>query len=281
MRNNKRNKKGLKSLSLYGASIPVQDVDISSKWYRDVFGFKLEFTGPLSTPKGSRASSILVLGEMRLQRFEVDLKTRETTHDNAIQSKDIHGTSFIIQVNDLALASAELEEKGVPFVSREQYMSGSFMLCSEITDIDGNEINILQSDTVIKVTKKKKAINIEKVIGKHLSIWNEISSTKRLATIRKLYAKNVKLREPFFSADGAEEINTFIDNLLKIYHGFSMCINGEVIFQEDTLKFNWCFGPEKAPKKVTGTHIIILNKNVVSSLIVFVDDHKMLPQSNM
>ena len=57
--------------------------------------------------------------------------------------------TIVLQVDNLAVASQELEAKGVTFLWREKYLSGSFMYSSMIKDVDGNKINIFQKNTLV------------------------------------------------------------------------------------------------------------------------------------
>lgn len=57
------------------------------------------------------------------------------------------------------------------------------------------------------------------------------------------------LTEPFFKAKGIKKLNAFIDNLLRIYNGYQLCCQGEIVSQQGAVKFKYCFGPENEPKK--------------------------------
>jgi catechol 2,3-dioxygenase-like lactoylglutathione lyase family enzyme len=151
MENTIKNKSGLASFSLYNVAFTVADLDQSIAWYKTVFGFELISRVTFAIPAGSAETAIIKAGGLRLELLHIpngkridDLFAEAPLHLIPIGNK-----SIVLQVEDLAVATKELEVKGVKFVWREQFIAGDKMLCTMIEDIDGNKINIFQTDTII------------------------------------------------------------------------------------------------------------------------------------
>ncbi len=176
------------------------------------------------------------------------------------------------KVNDVSLATKELEEKGVSFVWREQYLVNKSMFCTMIEDIDGNKINISQTNTIIGNEKLNEPVDADKIVKEHLSIWSETNKVEREASFGKLYTDNVKLIDPFFTSSGIEKLNGFISELQKNNPGYIFSLAGKVVSHHNTIKFNWNFGSKSEPKKITGTDVLILENGRIKSLYVFIND---------
>lgn len=146
-----KNKNGLATISLYNVAFTVADLDQSITWYKNIFGFELISRVTFSIPSGSAETAIIKSGELRLELLQVENAKRieELFAEAPNHLIPIGNKSLVLQVNDLAAASQELEEKGVKFVWRELYIAGDKMLCTMIEDVDGNKINIFQTDTII------------------------------------------------------------------------------------------------------------------------------------
>jgi catechol 2,3-dioxygenase-like lactoylglutathione lyase family enzyme len=144
---------GLASFSLYNIAFTVANLDKSINWYRDIFGFKLISRTTFSIPGGSAEVAIIEGGGIRLELLQVPngKKLEEMFANPPHHLIPIGNKTIVFQVNDLIVASKELEEKGVVFVWREQYLTGDAMFCSMIKDIDGNKINVFQTNTTLPV----------------------------------------------------------------------------------------------------------------------------------
>lgn len=152
MGNNTKNKSGLASFSLYNIAFTVSDIDRSIKWYNDIFDFKLVSRTTFAIPSGSAEAAILEAGGMRIELLNIPNPERIEAlfADAPLHLIPIGNKSIVLQVDDLAVATKELEDKGATFVWKEVYLAGDKMLCSMITDIDGNKINIFQRNTLIE-----------------------------------------------------------------------------------------------------------------------------------
>ncbi|MBC7847683.1 MAG: VOC family protein [Flavobacterium sp.] len=151
MKNTSQNKSGLASFSLYNIAFTVTDLDHSINWYQEIFGFDLVSRVTFAITSGSAETAIIKAGELRLEllKFPNAKRIDDLFADAPLHLIPIGNKSIVLQVDDLALASQELEQKGVTFVWREQYIAGDKMLCSMIQDNDGNKINIFQTNTII------------------------------------------------------------------------------------------------------------------------------------
>ncbi|MBF4515813.1 VOC family protein [Flavobacterium sp. ANB] len=151
MQNTAINKTGLASFSLYNIAFTVSNIDQSIKWYSDIFDFKLVSRTTFAIPSGSAEAAILEAGGMRIELLNIPNPERIEAlfADAPLHLIPLGNKSIVLQVEDLAVATKELEEKGVSFVWKEQYLAGDKMLCTMITDVDGNKINIFQTNTII------------------------------------------------------------------------------------------------------------------------------------
>jgi catechol 2,3-dioxygenase-like lactoylglutathione lyase family enzyme len=256
---------GLLSFSLYNIAFTVSDLDSSIKWYHDIFGFKLISRSTFSLPTGNAEAAIIEGADLRLELLHVhggkrieDLFAEVPKHLIPIGNK-----SIVFQVNNVALATKELEKKGVAFVWREQYLVGKSMLCTMVQDIDGNKINIFQSNTIIGNERWDEPFNAGEIIKEHLSIWSESN---------EINADNIKLIDPFFTSTGIEKLNSFINELQKNHPGYVFSVAGKIISHHNTVKFNWNYGSKSNPKEITGTDLMILENGRIKSLYVFIND---------
>lgn len=145
-------KKGLASFSLYNIAFTVSNLNDSIKWYHDVFGFTVENHTVFTLREASPGVAIMKGGGTRIEMLQVPggRKIEEMFADSPLHLIPVGNKSIVFQVDDLAIASQELQQKGVEFVWRELYLAGDKMLCSMIKDIDGNKINIFQSNTIFR-----------------------------------------------------------------------------------------------------------------------------------
>ena len=152
MENTSQSEKGLKSFSLYNVAFTVADLEASQEWYRDVFGFKLVSRSRFQLPQGSVEAAIIEAGGLKLELLTVPNANRieELFLELPLHLNTIGNKSIVFQVEDVAVATEELAAKGVKFVYREQYLVEGAMFSTMIEDIDGNKINIFQTNTLIE-----------------------------------------------------------------------------------------------------------------------------------
>ena len=152
MENTNQSETGLKSFSLYNIAFTVANLEASLEWYKDVFGFQLVSKSRFQIPQGGVDAAIIEAGGFKLELLTVpnaqrieELFLELPFHLNTIGNKNI-----VFQVENIAVATEELAAKGVKFVYREQYLVEGAMLSTMIEDIDGNKINIFQTNTLIE-----------------------------------------------------------------------------------------------------------------------------------
>jgi catechol 2,3-dioxygenase-like lactoylglutathione lyase family enzyme len=270
----KTNENGLESFSLYNIAISVANIDSSIKWYQEVFGFKLISRSVFSVPAGSAEAAVIEAGGVNLELIHVpDAMRIEAMFAEVPKHLIPIGNKFIVfQVNDLVLATKELEKKGVEFVWREQYLAGKSMFSTMVKDVDGNKINIFQTNTIIGNERLNEPFDAEKIVKQHLSIWSETNEVARAAAVSKIYADDIKLVDPFFTSGGIEKVNGFINQLQANHPGYVFSLMGEVMSHHSVIKFNWSFDSKTGPEKITGSDIMMLQNGRVKTLYVFIND---------
>lgn len=151
-----RLEEGLCSFSLYTVSFEVSDLADSINWYQNIFDFKLIRRNAFKISCGWAEVAII-------ERAGVRLELTNETGEKLIQP-DLEDSSLyrelrvrkmiVLQVNDIAFAAIELENKGIAFEWCEQLIEQGVVLCISIKDPDGNKVNIFQSNTILKVQDK-------------------------------------------------------------------------------------------------------------------------------
>ena len=136
---------GIGSLTISNVAVSVMSIDRSSKWYAQVLGFRLatRTTFPtvhaevaFMTGPGIALELVQVPGAHRLS----ELDAAPPAHLLPTGYKAI-----VFDVDNLAVASKELEELGVTIVWNQQVIDPSTGLKSTlIRDPDGNLVNLFQ-----------------------------------------------------------------------------------------------------------------------------------------
>lgn len=219
MKDNISNNGGLQSFS-FNVAFTVADLDKSINWYSEVFGFKLISRSTFKIPAGDAEAAIIEGNGLKLELLHVPFGQRieEIFAAPPAHLVPIGNKSIVFQVDNLALASKELEAKGVEFVWREQNLVKGGMLCSMIKDVDGNKINIFQTNTPFGTkTQPTPTPDASVIITSHINIWSEYHSQKRKELIDKTYATDFRLTDPNGLIVGRKALNEFIDKLLAKY----------------------------------------------------------------
>jgi len=143
--------KGLASLTLYDIAFTVTDLEASIDWYSNILNFRLVSKTEFSIDIGSAKVAIIEGAGIFLELLQFPVQQRidalfAPAPEHLIP---IGNKAIVFQVDDLALATKTLEDKGVQFVWKNLYLAGDSMLSTMITDIDGNKINIFQADTTV------------------------------------------------------------------------------------------------------------------------------------
>lgn len=144
--------KGLASLDLFNIAFVVSDMDRTIEWYSDVLGFELVMKQAIPVENGELVMAFMQGAGVKIELLQnsdgqvVDAMVQDSKLDappTVVGSKAI-----VFVVDDVKLATAELEAKGVDFLWKERYLADNALLCTMVLDPDGNRINIFQRDTV-------------------------------------------------------------------------------------------------------------------------------------
>ncbi|MDD7887984.1 VOC family protein [Flavivirga sp. 57AJ16] len=152
MKNQTKLKGGLNTLALYNVAFVVSNIEESIKWYNNILGFKLLMKQTIPVEKGELQMAFMQGSGMKIemlqnsegQLIEAIINDSKTDAPPSV----IGGKALVFQVEDLKVATKELENKGVEFLWKERYLAGDVLFCSMVLDPDGNRINIFQSNTV-------------------------------------------------------------------------------------------------------------------------------------
>ncbi|MBC7847430.1 MAG: VOC family protein [Flavobacterium sp.] len=273
MENKIYNEDGLKSISLYNIAFTVKNIDESIKWYKEILGFELKNKSTFSLPLGSAEIAILQSGDLKLEILQVpnNKKIEEMFAAAPMHLIPIGNKSIVLQVTNIKLATEQLEQKGVKFVWKEQFIAGDKMLCTMIEDIDGNKINIFQTNTIFEDKKVESVLSPEQIAAKHLKLWSETDKQSRKKIIDELYDDVITVIDPAFKVTGKEKLMDFISDLQDKHSGYVFSLNGKISSHSGMIKFNWYYGPKSDPKKITGTDVLTLNNGMVKTISIFID----------
>lgn len=267
---------GLTSISLYNVAFTVTDIEKSIEWYKNVLGFELKNKSTFTLPTGSANAAILALGDLKLELLQVPggKKIPEMFAAVPLHLIPIGNKAIVFQVTDLKLATKQLEEKEVKFVWKEQYLAGDKMLSTMIEDVDGNKINIFQSNTTFEDSNPTSNFDAEEIAGKHLQLWSEKNIESRKKLIDELYSNTVKIYDPTTSFEGKEKMSDFISELQSQHPGYDFTLVGKVAVTDSSIKFNWKYEANKDGKKITGSDVLNIKNGKVDKIYVFVDELK-------
>lgn len=108
------------------------------------------------------------------------------------------------------------------------------------------------------------------LVNKHLEIWTETDSVKRLALAREIYANDIRVTDPGVILNGIVQVSNFIGKLLAEHPGFEFKMTGQIEAHHNTAILFWHFGPESKPDTITGQDIFTIENGKIISLLVFV-----------
>jgi len=109
------------------------------------------------------------------------------------------------------------------------------------------------------------------LVKKHLELWTENDSAKRLKLAGRIYAENIRVIDPEIILNGQIEVSDFIGRLLEQHPGFKFKMVNAVETHHNTALLSWKFGPTSKPETITGTDIFTIADNKIANLLVFVN----------
>ena len=109
------------------------------------------------------------------------------------------------------------------------------------------------------------------LVKKHLEIWMERDSIKRLVLAEEIYADHIRVMDPGIILNGRIEVSNFISNLLKQNPGFKFTIAKPIEAHHNMAILSWQFGPQGKPDTITGQDIFTISDDQIISMLVFVD----------
>lgn len=117
-------------------------------------------------------------------------------------------------------------------------------------------------------------VDIEVLAKKHLKIWSEKDAGKRNKSIKKVYAEDVEIVDPFFVINGHSKLNDFIEELQAKHPSFSFSISQPIESHNNVARLFWQFGPSSKPDEITGQDIFVIENGKIKSLYIFIDGLK-------
>jgi hypothetical protein len=131
------------------------------------------------------------------------------------------------------------------------------------------------NSNINKQIKKEKIMNaqeIEQLAKSHLLIWSERDSVKRNALMKEVYAKNVKIIDPFFEIEGYDKLDDLIIGLHKQFPDYSFSIAKAIDSHHNIARLFWQLGTKETPNIITGQDIFKISDGKISELLVFIDN---------
>ncbi len=137
---------GLQSLALSNLAFTVKNIDATIKWYGEIFGFKVIKRESFSAIGAEVA--FITFSDINLEILEIkgQIRIPEMFADAPAHLLPIGNKTLVLKVKDLALATEELEAKGVAFVWKNMNLSENGSSNTMIRDLDGNFISIFPID---------------------------------------------------------------------------------------------------------------------------------------
>jgi len=109
------------------------------------------------------------------------------------------------------------------------------------------------------------------IADRHLMLWSERESSKRLQIMDKIYSEDIVMVDPHLIATGHAQVDDFIQNLHQANPDFLFSAAQPVDAHHDIVRLYWQAGPATKPDLVTGMDLLFIEKGKVQKLYVFVD----------
>jgi hypothetical protein len=114
-------------------------------------------------------------------------------------------------------------------------------------------------------TKETKEI-VKLMHANLMGVFNERSSSARLATIKSIYTPDFIFYEPDKAFQGHAAVDACVQALLDKYPGWVFRPAGPVSVNHNLGVLSWHFGPEGEDPKVKGTDIAVIEGGKMKTL---------------
>src|SRR4028119_1921404 len=136
----------LQSLSLYNLTFTVSDIEKAIQWYGDMLGFHVLLSETFTALSGAEIAFQQKSGiRLKILKVQNGFRINELFANVPAHLLPICNKTLVLQINDLYVATLELEAKGVTFAWKEMNLTDDGMPSTMIGDIDGNFINIFRT----------------------------------------------------------------------------------------------------------------------------------------
>jgi catechol 2,3-dioxygenase-like lactoylglutathione lyase family enzyme len=134
---------GLASIAFHNVATAVSSLDAAVEWYGRVLGFEEDGRASIAEGEGALLRGAGVMLELLEFRLDEPVRVDELFAEPPFHLRPIGNKFLVFDVDDLPIASAQLEQLGVPILWREKELAPGWR-ATAIRDMDGNLINIFQ-----------------------------------------------------------------------------------------------------------------------------------------
>ncbi|MGL5011646.1 MAG: nuclear transport factor 2 family protein [Paracoccaceae bacterium] len=116
-------------------------------------------------------------------------------------------------------------------------------------------------------------MDYERIMQANLGrVFGERDATRRIEAIRELYAADAELHEPHQSVQGHDAISQAVTELLAhLPPDFTFTATRPALGHNGFGRLQWRSGPPGSPVAVTGTDVAHIERGLIRSLYVFLD----------
>ena len=136
-----------------------------------------------------------------------------------------------------------------------------------------NKTSQLKNKNNLKQEIEMSSSDLDTLIKKHLTIWNERNAEIRDASGKEVYDKNVQVIAPFAVTNGYEELSYLIGALLTKYSDYAKTLSKPIDEHHGVVRVSWMIGNADKPI-ATGQDVIVVENGKIKTLYVFNDGRK-------
>ena len=108
-------------------------------------------------------------------------------------------------------------------------------------------------------------------VKKHFATWSERNVEVRKKNIPEVYAPDLTIIDPHFTASSRDDVNALIEGLQSQFPTYSFRLRKPIEAHHNTARLYWQFGSEEHPDADTGMDVFIVEDGLIKTLIVFID----------